>query len=224
MTTTLTEALHPGTFIIAEEEMNHCRDAVQIALSQTLVTGQVLGRTALITGVTSSAAADAGNTGNGTITLDVTAPVAAGAKNGIYRVVNNLVAANSGEFEVFDPDGVEIGRVLVGATFNNQIKFVVADGATDFAIGDAFSVTVGIERSDFDYLALDLTAVTGAQNPAGILVGGITTDGTTKKKAAALVRGPAQVMGASLTWPAGITAAQKADQIVKLEALGIIIR
>ena len=53
-----------------------------------------------------------------------------------------LCAANSGEFVVYDPDGIEIGRVAVAATFNNQIKFVIADGSNDFAIGDAFSVTV----------------------------------------------------------------------------------
>jgi hypothetical protein len=69
----------------------------------------------VIASTTSSAAADAGNTGNGTITMDVTTPVLAGAKNGVYRAVNDLVAANSGEFVVYDPDGIEIGRVAVGA-------------------------------------------------------------------------------------------------------------
>ena len=37
-----------------------------------------------------------------------------------------MIAANSGEFVVYDPDGIEIGRVAVAATFNNQIKFVIA--------------------------------------------------------------------------------------------------
>src|SRR5262245_5985165 len=60
----------------------------------------------------------------------------------VYRVVNELVATNSGEFVVYDPDGIEIGRVAVAATFSNQIKFMIADGSTDFAIGDAFSITV----------------------------------------------------------------------------------
>ena len=105
------------------------------------------------------------------------APVAAGAKNGVYRAVNELVATNSGEFVVFDPDGTEIGRVAVGATFNNQIKFVIADGATDFAIGDAFSITVGIEETDYQVAAYNPTGVDGSQRVAGILWEGITTDG-----------------------------------------------
>ena len=119
------------------------RDRYVVALNQSLVAGQVVGKTAVVSQVTSSAAADGSNTGNGVITLDATAPVAAGAKNGIYRIVNELVATNSGEFVVYDPDGIEIGRVAVAATFSNQVKFVIADGSTDFAIGEAFSITVG---------------------------------------------------------------------------------
>jgi hypothetical protein len=222
--TTLTEALHAGAFLVSEANGMRAREIGTIALSQTLVAGQVLGATAVIAGVTSSAAADASNTGNGVFTIDVTAPVAAGAKNGVYRVVNNLVAANGGEFEVFDPDGVNIGRVAVGATFNNQIKFAIADGSTDFAIGDAFSVTVGIEQSDKNYKAFDTTATDGAQHAAGILWEAVTTDGSTKQQATVVVRG-CEVRAADLTWPSvSLTAAQKAAAIIELQALGIILR
>lgn len=222
--TTLTEALHPGAFIISEADKNHCRESVQFGLNQTIKSGHVLGRTAVVAGVTSSAAADAGNTGNGTITLDVTAPVGAGAKNGTYRAVCLEPAANLGTFAVFDPDGAEIGRVVVAATFDNQIKFVIADGATDFVAGDAFSILVGIEQADFDYEALDLAVATGEQIAAAISIGPIVTGGSTKLKGAAMVRGPARVDGASLTWPGGITAAQKAQAINQLAALGIVVQ
>src|ERR1017187_119597 len=127
-----TESKHSGGFMVSEANMRRSRDQFVVALSQTLVAGQVVGRTAVVANATSSAAADAGNTGNGVFTIDATAPVGAGAKNGVYRVINDLVATNSGEFQVLDPDGIEIGRVAVAATFNNQIKFVIADGATDF--------------------------------------------------------------------------------------------
>jgi hypothetical protein len=90
---------------------------------------------------TTAAVADAGNTGNGTLTVDATTPVLTGAQSGAYRAVCILAAANGGTFAVFDPAGVEIGRVAVGATFANQIKFVINDGATDFAVGDAFTIT-----------------------------------------------------------------------------------
>ena len=98
------------------KRLGACRETgLSFALNQSLAAGQVVGKAAVVGLVTSSAAADGSNTGNGVITLDATAPVAAGAKNGIYRVVNELVATNSGEFVVYDPDGIEIGRVAVAA-------------------------------------------------------------------------------------------------------------
>ncbi len=221
----LTEARHPGSFIVSEEDNFHCRDQVTAALSQTIVVGQVLGSRAVVAGATSSAAADASNTGNGTITLDGTAPVAASAQNGDYRVVCVAVAANGGEFAVNDPNGVEIGRVAVGATFNNQIKFVIADGATDFAAGDAFTVSVGIEtEGDREYGALDVAATDGFENAAGIAMYAVTTDGTNTADFTAFVRGPAQVRASDLTWPDGITAVQQAKATEQLLALGIVLR
>jgi hypothetical protein len=183
----------------------------------------VCGKTVVIASTTASVAADASNTGNGVFTLDVTTPVLAGAKDGIYRVVNDLVAANSGMFIVFDPDGIEIGRVAVAATFANQIKFAVADGATDFAIGDAFSVNVGIEETDYQVVALNLAGTDGSQRPASISWGNYTTDGS-NLGAGTFVTRDAEVRGVDLTWPGGITAAQKASGIRALEKLGIIVR
>jgi hypothetical protein len=217
-----TESRHAGGFMVSEAEGRRSRDKAIVALSQTLVAGQVIAKTAVIANVTSSATADASNTGTGAITLDVTTPVAAGAKNGTYRAINNLVAANSGEFEVFDPDGFYLGRVLVGATFNNQIKFVIAD-ATDFAIGDAFSIIVGIEQSDYQVLAFAPAGTDGSQRPAGIIWDNITTDGS-NLGACVLISRDAEVRGVDIVWPAGITAIQKADAIRQLEKLRIILR
>ena len=114
------EPKHAGAFMVSEAPGRLSRDRLVVALNQSLAAGQVVGKTAVVAQVTSSAAADGSNTGNGVITLDATAPVAAGAKHGVYRAVNELVATNSGTFVVFDPDGIEIGRVAVGATFSNQ--------------------------------------------------------------------------------------------------------
>src|SRR5690242_17245037 len=112
--TLLTETIHPGAFIVSESEgPYHTREAVVIALSQTIIPGTVLARNAVAANVTSAAAAGAANTGNGVITLDATTPVLDGAKDGNYRAVCIAVAANGGEFEVFDPNGVSIGRVAV---------------------------------------------------------------------------------------------------------------
>jgi len=221
----LTETIHPGAFIVSESEgPYHTREAVRIALNQTIVPGTVLARNAVGTLVTSSAAAGAGNAGNGAITLDGSTPVLEGAKDGVYRAVCIAVAANGGTFEVSDPAGVTIGKVAVGATFATEVKFVIADGGTDFAAGDQFLITVGIEQTDYDYSALDLTKAGDFAKAAGLAVYGVTTDGTNKQKIAAIVRGPCEVRLSDLTFPAGITSAQKAEVIRQLEALGIVGR
>lgn len=223
--TTLTETLHPGAFIVSESKgPYHTRESVTIALNQTIVPGAVLARDLVAASVTSAAAADAANTGNGTFTLDVTTPVLDGAQDGNYRVVCIAVAANGGEFEVLDPKGREIGRVAVGATFAKEIKFVVADGSTDFAAGDAFNVTVGIEQADYQYAALDLTKTGDWARAAGLAVYGVTTDGSNTQKVAAIVRGPCEVRLSDLTWPGGITAAQQAEAIRQFEDRGIVCR
>ena len=141
----------------------------------------------------------------------------------VYRVVNELVATNSGEFVVYDPDGIEIGRVAVAATFSNQIKFVIADGATDFAIGDAFSITVGIEETDYQIVAYNPAGTDGSQRAAGILWESVTTDGTNLGAGVVITRA-AEVRGVDLVWPATITTIQKADALRQLEKFGIIAR
>jgi hypothetical protein len=218
-----TESRHPGGFMVSEANGRKSRDQFVVALSQILVAGQVVGKTSVIASSTASAAADASNTGNGVFTLDVTTPVLAGAKDGVYRIVNDLVAANSGEFIVYDPDGIEIGRVAVGATFANQIKFVVADGATDWAIGDAISVTVGLQEANYQVEALNLAGTDGSQRISGISWGNVTTDGSNLGQGTFITR-DAEVRGVDLVWPAGITAPQLAEGIRALEKIGIIVR
>ncbi len=77
--TVFTEALHPGAFLVSEAQGMRSREAAVVAISQTIEAGEVLGKTVVIAGATSLAAASAGNTGNGTITLDATTPVLATA-------------------------------------------------------------------------------------------------------------------------------------------------
>lgn len=128
-----------------------------------LVAGAVLGRTVAAGAVTE--AADAGNTGNGVLSAQA---AAAGVQIGKYRVVCVEPGANVGTFAVFDPNGVEIGRFVVGgAAFNNQITFTIADGATDFIAGDAFTITVAEGAETFKLSAA--AAVDGSQEPAAIL-------------------------------------------------------
>lgn len=85
-------------------------------------------------------AADGGNAGDGTITA---APATGtGAKAGVYRIICTEAAANGGTFEVRDPDGILIGTAEVGVEFDTHLTFTISDGATDFEVGDLFTITV----------------------------------------------------------------------------------
>lgn len=221
----LTEQAHPGSCIVSESEGPfHTRDEITVALSQTLTPNMVLGRNEVVADVTSSAAADAGNTGNGTLTLDATTPVLEGAKDGRYRAVCIEEAAGGGQFEVFDPAGASVGPVAVGGTFATEIKFALAAGATDFKAGDSFNIDIGIELGDYEWFQLDPSNAGEAAKAKGICIYGVTTDATTKQTTSGLVRGPCEVRLTDLIWPDGITVVQKAAALRQLEEIGIVGR
>lgn len=125
--------LRAGEFPAATED-------VTILSGQNLPAGAVLGQ--ISHGSASAAAKAGGNTGAGVLTLDATTPVRPGAKVGIYTVRCVATAAAGGMFRVEDPDGFVLGDVAVGATFDDDIKFSIADGDPDFALGDGFDITI----------------------------------------------------------------------------------
>lgn len=65
-------------------------------------------------------------------------------------------------------------------------------------------------------------AADGSQDVAGILV--LDTVAVAGTKAAIIKRGDHVVVGEALTWPAGITAPQKAAALAQLETMGIVSR
>ena len=91
--------------------------------------------------------ADGDNTGDGAMTLDAT-PYGTGIVPGDYRVECVTAAADGGTFNVIDPLGSVIGQASVGVAYAGPIKFTIADGATDFAVGDGFTVTAAITGGD----------------------------------------------------------------------------
>ncbi|HEX3809601.1 MAG TPA: head decoration protein [Rhizomicrobium sp.] len=128
--------------------------------------GTVMGRASA--GAATSAAKSGGNTGTGTCTVDGTTPVLGNAQEGIYQARCITAATNSGTFRVTDPKGDHVGDVVVGTAFTDQIKFVIADGGTDFAVGDGFDITVSLSAGKFKKAAK--TATDGSQVPYAILV------------------------------------------------------
>lgn len=180
--------------------------------------GTVLGRVAL--GAASSAAKAGGNTGGGTLTLDATTPVLAGAKPGIYAVRLIAAATDAGTFRVSDPDGFILGDVAVGATFANDIKFATADVGTDFAVGDGFDITVAIGAGKFK--PLDPAARDGTEKAAAVLLD--TVDATSADKTIVVLSRVAEVVLQALEWPVGITSEQKNAALAALEAKGVVAR
>lgn len=208
----LTEGRHTAEYLV--EEMGQIsREAITIAAGADLVPGTVLGRIAL---GEASVEADAGNTGDGTVAMDATTPLLAHAMAGDYRVVMTAATA----FTVFAPNGANLGDGAAGTAFENQVKFTFTAGGEAMVAGDAFTITVA--QGSGKYTALDLSALNGAQTAAGVLFGharALETD----VAAVAHVR-LCEINGQEITWPEGITAAQKAAATAQLEAVNIIVR
>lgn len=91
--------------------------------------------------VVTRAAKFGGNTGTGLMTLASPA-YGVGVKAGVYRVRAKTAAANGGVFSVVDPDGLVLDDATVGTAYTGVVKFTIADGATDFVVGDGFDLTV----------------------------------------------------------------------------------
>lgn len=208
-----------------EREMGFCRKAVTAyeAGAKTYTPGTVLGKT-LVSG-SAAAVAGASNTGNGTMG---SITVSSHAKIGQYVLRITVASSNAGAFELLNANGSVVGTGNVASAFVGAgLAFTLADGSTDFIVGDTFVITVtGTEK----YKILENTASDGSAAFAGIYIGasnglGIDTSvaATTDTTVLILERGPALVAKEGLTLGASInTAAEKAALYAQMAAVGII--
>lgn len=131
-----------------------CADAAGIGFGKAVyrgTTAHTCTKTQALTGV---GAAVAGNTGNGVITASPV--IGPGAKVGVYVVTVLEPATNLGEFTVEDPDGVNVGNGIVGTEYAaDGLTFTLADGSTDAAAGDQWTITV----SGSDMLGITIATV-----------------------------------------------------------------
>lgn len=186
--------------------------------ARTLAIGAVIG--VADAGAASSAAKSGGNTGDGALTLDATTPVLAGAQAGVYEVRAAVdVDTNAATFTVTDPQGVVIGLIAIGETFANEIKFAIADGATDFVAGDGFDITVATGTGKAT--AINFSANDGTQKGYGVVLAAAeAADGVDGKVLVASRE--CEVIEESLIWPAGATSGQKAQALAELKERGIL--
>jgi hypothetical protein len=160
------------------------------------------------------AAAVAGNTGTGAVTGLALGEL---AEVGVYRLTCAAAAAGAGVFHVISPSGLRLEDATVGVAYDSpHLAFVLGDGAPDFVVGDAFTITV--PEGSGKCKVLDPAAVDGSQVAAGISVERYFA--ATADVPGVIVSRDAVVIDALLSWPAGITAPQKSKALADLAARG----
>lgn len=106
--------------------------------------------------------AGSSNVGNGAL---VVASVAAGAKRGVHLVAVTSVSGGLTRFTVSDPAGVVTAQGVAGAqSYAGGLLLSLSIGATPFAVGDTFAVSVLPVPLDISGLtfALDARAAKGS--------------------------------------------------------------
>lgn len=211
----ITETSHDGGFMVSEAGGARSRDEVVVLSGETLVAGHVIGK---VTKGTSSGAADAGNTGNGVLGAQT---VGSGSKAGVYRLTIIEPGADTGEFIVEDPDGINIGRGTVASAFSaGGMAFTLADGSTDFVAGDAFDITVAAGSGKV--VEHDPAGTNGSEVAAGILFGAV--DASAADKAGVIIARDAEVNLAELVYKTAMSGGNQTLALADLATLGIIAR
>lgn len=209
---TLTETNHSGGHIVWESSPMYSREAGRLASGNNLVAGTVLGQ---VTSA-SAATADAGNTGNGTASAVTTGT---DAVNGTYTLVCTGAATDAGTFSVTDPNGNALADLTVGVAYtSSHINLTISDGATDFIVGDTFTVDVIFG----EYGVFDPDASDGTETAAAILYDAV--DASSAEQDCVVTKRATVVNEAELVWKTGTTEVQKATALATLAGLGIIAR
>lgn len=228
----MSRAAQVSDLVKREMDMEFCREAFTLLAgsgsTRKVDLGTPLGM--ILTGgvVTALAAAVAGNTGNGTLTLANPA-FAAGAAVGVYTVTCTTGGADgASKFRVEDPAGVVVGTATGGAAFNKALKFTIAGGGTAFVEGDAFTVTLSraAGADDGKVVAWSPTATDGSGVIWGFSLRPVeAADGVDNTTDGLAIRRLGVLRNGAIKWPEGITDAQKATAIADLnERLTLLVR
>lgn len=171
-----------------------------------------------ITATSASAAAFAGNTGNGAMGAIT---VSAGAKLGAYKLMITEIGTNVGNFFVVDPEGIFVGQGDVGTAFSaGGLAFTLADGSTDFAAGDGFTITIA--AGDGLYVPYDDDNLDGSDVAVAIALEAV--DATSASATCATLFRNAEYKTDILQWATTNDANDKAAGIVDLATKNLIGR
>jgi hypothetical protein len=215
---TKTEGKHCAEFLVSEANGYRSREAVTVLSGQNLNAGAVLGRK-LVSPTIGAAAALGTNTGNGAFG-SVTAGANGAIQRGAYKVSFVEPTTNLGTFVVYDPSGQYLGDGVVGTAFDNEITFTIADGATDFVSGDAF--TIAVTAGTYKVKEYNPANTDGSQRVYGVLYDNV--DASSADHAGVAIVRAAEVRDADLSWFSGATTTQKQTAKDALAAAGVIAR
>lgn len=159
-----------------------------------------------------------GTVGNGAVgawTAD------AGVAEGTWKLDVTVTGA-TGKFQVLRPDGTIDGIGTIGTPYNGGINGTLADGASDWLVGDQVPIVVAYTTDAVEYVPHDPALTNGGQYAAAILFHPI--DATSSDvKTVGTVRGPVTINGNMLTFKSGISANDKAAAIQALRDKGLAV-
>lgn len=130
--------------------------------------------------------------------------------------VTATIPADGGVFSVTAPNGAALPNATVGVAYATQLAFTIADGSTDFIVGDGFDITVAAGADKLR--AFTAAAVDGSSS--AVAIAGDSVDATDADQMIAYIARDAEVNEKCLTYPSGQLAAVTAA----LEAAGIRVR
>lgn len=135
--------------------------AITLISGQNLTRGALLGKITKALGTVSAVT----GTGDGAVTG---AALKAKAQLGAYTLKCVEAAVNGGRFEVIAPNGESLGDAVVGAAYTSpHLDFTINDGATDFVVGDYF--TIAVDAGSGKHTLSLAASVDGSQEPHSIL-------------------------------------------------------
>ena len=214
------ESTYLGDVLKCEAPNLYSREAVTVlggdGAGRVLKVGAVIARR---TRTTVAVTAGDGNAGDGEAALADPA-LRAQAQAGIYRLAC-ITAGAAGTFQVLSPKGYRLPDLTVGEAYEgDHLNLTIADGATDFAVGDTFAIEVS---GDGKVVELDPAAVDGTAEAIGIVAFDVTAPDGADAEVTAILR-DAVLADHAIVWPAGIGGAAKAVAIADLKARGILVR